>query len=255
MKKKNRFGILLLVGFFLLAGILYTVSYIRPWKKDPILLDGEKVSDAVNGSLDESASQSVSMIEEDITPNDTEKTEHHTEDVPPNETDKSMMVVHICGAVKNPGVYEVADGTRLNDIVMAAGGLTKKAAAEFVNLAQTIVDGQQYYIPSQSDVEGMDRLDTTDSFNADALNPDTMAAGVCIQNQTDSGSRTSGKININTATREELMTLPGVGESKADAVIAYRETVSQFETVEDIKKVNGIKDGLFQKISAQITVR
>lgn len=224
MKKKRVIKILFTIGFILCAGILYTVTYLRPWKKE-VLLDDPITSESALAEID--SAQSL-------------KPEEDSEDVSPNQTTERTKYIHICGEVRNPGVYEAKEDTRLNDVVKLAGGLTEQAAADFVNLAERVEDGQQYYIPSKAEME---------ECSHSLKNPLTEA-----DYKEEKNAVSEGLVNINTATREELMTLPGVGEAKAKAIIDYRENVGRFETIEDITKVNGIKTGLLQKIREQVVV-
>ena len=138
-------------------------------------------------------------------------------------------------AVKHPGVYSLESGQRLCDAVNAAGGFKKTAARLSVNLAMLLSDGEQVIIPTKKQVASYNKTYKGNS-----------AGGTASTN-------TDGLVNINTASREELMSLPGIGASKADAVIEYRLSNS-FKTIEDIKNVTGIKDGVFNQIKNQITV-
>ena len=156
----------------------------------------------------------------------------------PEEVNTSVeqvsIAVHVCGQVKNPGVYTLAKGARVSDAIDAAGGLTKEAAGDFINQAQKLEDEQQVYVPSQEEAEESPKVIQQETNN-------------------DSHSENKGLININQATREELMTLPGIGEAKADMIITYREEHGKFASIEDIKNISGIKDGVFNKICDLIT--
>ena len=136
------------------------------------------------------------------------------------------IYIHICGEVKHPGVYELNAGSRIFEAVEAAGGFTKKAAQHSVNQAQILSDGQQLYIFSDDEVQNQS-----------------------AENQ----GKDQGKVDINRASKEELMTLPGIGESKADAIIRYREERGGFSSIEAIMEIEGIKEGVFRKIEDQIT--
>lgn len=139
--------------------------------------------------------------------------------------------VYICGAVANPGVYELPAGSRIYEAVEAAGGLTDAADQTYLNQARILKDEEQIYVPTQEETQ-----------NADGPK--------------DIGTDTEdGKINLNTATKEELMTLAGIGESKADSIIRYREEHGKFQEIEDIMKIEGIKSGVFNKIKEQIIVK
>jgi competence protein ComEA len=148
---------------------------------------------------------------------------------------QESIAVHVCGQVKKPGVYTLAQGARVSDAIEAAGGLTKEAASDFINQAQKLEDEQQVYVPNQEETKESPKV---------------------IQQENgydDSHSVKKGLVNINQATREELMTLPGIGEAKADMIIAYREENGRFATIEEIKNISGIKDGVFSKICDLIT--
>lgn len=146
-------------------------------------------------------------------------------------TEDVMIYVHIVGAVKNPDVYIVKENTRLIDLIVLAGGLTKDASSESVNQASILLDGQQIYIPTKDEIE----------------------QGLISESNTVSNG--TGKININKATMDELMTLPGIGESKAESIIAYRMNNNGFKSIEDIKNISGIKDAVFDKISDKIDIK
>lgn len=141
------------------------------------------------------------------------------------------LFVHVCGAVANPGVYQMEPGSRLYEAVEMAGGLTDEADETCLNMARQLSDGEQVLILTKEETAAIPRT-TADS----------------------QGTQTPGLVNINTATMAELTTVSGIGESRAQAIIAYREANGSFRCIEDIKKVDGIKDGLFSKIKDQITV-
>ena len=143
------------------------------------------------------------------------------------------MVIYICGAVASPGVYELPAGSRVNDAVTAAGGFSAEADRNYVNLAEPISDGIKIQIPTVQEVSTM-KPDISDSFAA--------------------SDQKSGLININRASKEELKTIPGIGDGIATRIIDYRTQNGSFNTVEDIMKVSGIKEKLFSKIKNHITV-
>lgn len=147
---------------------------------------------------------------------------------------KEYIAVYICGAVRHPGVYNFVMGKRLCDAVKAAGGFKKSAARSAVNLAKRLVDSEQIIIPTKKQITSDSDKSLESSYEVVPSDKD-------------------GLVNINTASKEELMTLSGIGESKADAVIKYRLS-NKFNSIEDIKNVAGIKDGVFNQIKDQITV-
>lgn len=144
---------------------------------------------------------------------------------------EKAILVHVCGAVKNPGVVSLPEGSRAQDALDAAGGFSENAGRDFVNLAEPVQDGQKLYFP------------TTEEANASA------AQGAALQETGD------GRVNINTADIAALCTLPGIGEARARDIIAYRDANGAFENCEDIMKVSGIKDSVYGRISDKIKVR
>lgn len=144
--------------------------------------------------------------------------------------------VHICGEVVSPGVYELKEGSRVFQAIEKAGGVTDQAAAEYLNMAEQVKDGMKIVVPGKEEVEAAKARGEI-SFRAEA-----------------SSNVQKAKVNLNTATKEELMTLRGVGEAKANDILKYRESHGGFQRIEDIMKISGIKDAAFQKIKDDITV-
>lgn len=151
----------------------------------------------------------------------------------------TQIYVYICGAVELPGVYCLKEGSRLYEAVALAGGMTDDADKNCLNMARQIVDGEQILILTQKEAAlqkeaGVYRYPAEESMQGAA-------------------AQKSNLVNINTATVAELTTVSGIGESRALAIIAYREKNGNFGSIEEIKKVDGIKDGLFSKIKDKIT--
>ena len=165
-----------------------------------------------------------------------------------NETSKTgICYVHVCGAVKAPGVYGLTADSRLFEAIQMAGGLTEEAAGEALNQAQLVEDGSRIYVPTKEEAKaGMENGGT---FAQNAENGKTEGA-----DGTAAGNPADDRVNINTAAKDELMTLPGIGEAKAEAVIRYREEHGGFQKIEDLMEVEGIKEGVFQKVKDQIKV-
>lgn len=141
---------------------------------------------------------------------------------------EGQIWVHVCGEVKNPGVYCISAGSRVFDAIEAAGGFTKNADENSLNLALTLEDEGKIQVGSKK------KKGTTDDDG----------------NVTDS----EGKVNLNTATLEDLMTLPGIGEKRAQSILYLREQKGSFQKIEELLEAEGIKDGIFQKIKDLITV-
>ena len=160
----------------------------------------------------------------------------------------STVFVHVCGCVEKPGVYELPEGSRIYEAIEAAGGLTEEGAGDFLNLALPTEDGMKVEVPDRE----LARL-----LREQGISPEGTALG---RGQTAGSDPLGGqapggpKVNLNTAGREELMTLDGIGETRAEAIIRYRETYGGFQSIEDVMNVSGIKEGAFEKIKDDITV-
>ena len=185
-----------------------------------------------------------------------------------------IIKVYVCGAVNNSGVYELSSGDRIADAIDAAGGFSTEADTEYLNLAMVVSDGMKIQVPTTDEIEELEKAEAqsssddqadssadtsfvvtgdgkpvdTNKQNSEADN--TSALSSC-DNASDSGNVL---VNINTAGVDELCTLSGIGKSRADAIIAYRNENGPFKSIEDIKKVSGIKDKVFEQIKDSITV-
>lgn len=193
-----------------------------------------------------------------------------------------VIYVHVCGAVQNPDVYELPEGSRVYEAVQAAGGFASDADESYVNQAQKLPDGAKLVIPTLEQTAAL-----TEAASADTALADTASAaqqgeagqdggagreyGIVRQDdgagvsesagQSASGGGTGGvsgasdgRVNINTATVEELCGIPGIGSTRAAAIVAYREKAGGFSSVEEIMNVSGIKEGTYEKIRDSIKV-
>lgn len=162
------------------------------------------------------------------------------------------VIVDIKGEVTTPGVYELIKGSRVIDVINEAQGLTSNANTRYINLSKILEDGDAIVIYSNDEIENAskeDKIEVTTPCVCEDVN------SACIENNTNKeNNQTSEKININTATQEELTSLSGIGESKAKSIIKYREENGNFKSIEDIMKVSGISENLFAKIKENITV-
>lgn len=162
------------------------------------------------------------------------------------------LVVHICGAVSAPGVYELPAGSRIIDAVEAGGGFLPEAEEACCNLAEEIVDGCQIYIMTKSEscADGQ-----TEKKAGIQTSPDSDMQTTDRNVRSNSATALeNGLVNLNTADIAALTTLPGIGESRAKAIISYREQHGAFAQIEDIMKISGIKQAAFSKIKDKITV-
>ena len=173
-------------------------------------------------SKKEEAVEEIAVVETTVL---AEKTEVST-------TQETVIFVDIKGEVKNPGVYQMKVGDRVKDALDAAGGLTDEADSQKVNLAQRVEDQMVIVVPKVGE-------EVTE-----------IPAGVMSQE-----AAKEGKVNINTATVEELKTLKGVGEKKAEAIIEYRKKNGSFKTKEDLMKVRGIGKKLFESFQERIVTQ
>ena len=151
-----------------------------------------------------------------------------------SEKEKSTenIFVYVCGAVQKPGVFEILPGHRICDAIAAAVGLSDQAAGDSLNQAEVLSDGQ------------MLRVLTTEEAAAATVQP----------GQETAESSRDGRVDINTADASALMSLPGIGQSKADAIIAYRNEHGAFKAPEELMNISGIKEGVYQKIKDSIKV-
>ena len=149
----------------------------------------------------------------------------------------STIFVHVCGKVNDPAVYEFENGARVVEAIEKAGGFMEDAATDYLNLAKELSDGEKIYVPDKEEAAG--------------LKPQN--EGIAAESSGNVVSADS-RININTASKEELLSLKGIGDSRAQDIINYRTENGKFAAIEDIMKVPGIKQGAFNKIKDNIRV-
>ena len=167
------------------------------------------------------------------------------------------IYVDVSGAVVSPGVYCLDAGSRIFQAIEAAGGCTTEAAPVWLNQAAELSDGQKVYVPTVQEAEDAAAGNGAGDNAGNLWDLDTQSA---VTEQTPDGTGQvsedtgTGKVNINTADKELLTTLPGVGSSKADAILAYRQEQGGFSSIEEIMNVEGIKEGVFARIKDRISV-
>lgn len=243
MKKEEAAGrrkIISAVLCMMAAGICYSCSCMGRGglssQTETRIVLGETGGEA--GLEQESLSLESETVREEIS--DTPETETS------QETD--YVYVHVCGQVVSPGVYQLLKGSRVYEAVALAGGCTETGAPDWLNMAQKVTDGMKIQVPDQETVRRL--MEEQPAEDGLIQIPDSAQEG-------SAGVQTfqaEALVNINTADKAQLMTLPGIGESRAEAIIQYREEYGDFQKPEDIMKVSGIKEAAFQKIKDSITV-
>lgn len=164
------------------------------------------------------------------------------------------ICVYVCGAVKTPGVYRLPEESRVCDAIAAAGGLLEDAEERSLNQAERLVDGEQITVFTKEEITANGgRLSSGGAITGGASGSAEGSAAGGVTNGTGADG-TTARININTASREQLMMLPGIGKARAAAIIAYREENGAFSSIEAIQNVEGIKEKAFNKIKDLIEV-
>lgn len=232
---KSRLQLIVVLLFIGTAGIIFMLSG-KSTQSNDTEMDLELVQDDAGSSL---ASQSIQseIIQKDETSSQNQPKEIKDEK---KSDEPEVIFVHVCGAVKKEGVYQVKNSARVVDAIRAAGGLTKAAASYGINQAEQLKDGTQIYIPTKKEIE------------ENRVNKPDLSGMVNVSD--GSKGEHSDVVNINTATKDELMKLNGVGEAKATLIINFRETNGGFKTINDLMKIKGIKQKFFDKIKDSICV-
>ena len=196
-------------------------------------------------NLYEEDSEIILTNEENVLDVETNEIEGSNEEIssPNNSEAEETVVVHVIGEVNNPGVVTLPEGSRIIDAINEAGGKTEEADLSKINLAYIVEDGTQIYIPR-----------INENLNQVNLISDGAGVGVVITDSNVEENEVNAKVNINTASKEKLETLPGVGETTAQKIIDYREANGKFKTIEDIKNVSGIGDSKYESLKDKITV-
>lgn len=222
----------------LLLGTICFLVWNSYFKKDKVLLEDDDVN----------------LISDNL-----EKVEESS-----NVSEEKYILVDIKGEVKKPGVYKLKENSRVIDAINASGGLTKKAYTKYINLSRILKDENVIIVNSTSEIKKVSSGNniTEVKINNDSKNSASISESELITNDnvkseednTVNSLENNQKVNINTATKEELMKLSNIGESKAEKIIDYRTANGNFNSIEDIKKVSGIGDKLYDSIKKNITV-
>lgn len=153
---------------------------------------------------------------------------------------EQQVIVDVKGAVARPSIYTLAPTQRVHDAILMAGGLLEHASTKYINLAERLADGMVIYVPTEEEVEEM-------NGSMFSYSPDAGASS-------NDNSTSSGKININSASQSELETLPGIGPSRAQQIIAYREQQGAFRQLEDMMNISGIGPKIFEGLKDLIEI-
>lgn len=223
MRRENVIKYSIIAVIFIVCGIFYSINF----NEESISLSSIKDTEQADLGKDQELNLSENQNKEN-----TVSTVVETEQLEPEK--KASIFVYVCGEVNAPGVYELLSGARVYEAVEAAGGLSENAADNYVNLAQVIDDGEKILIPCKEDI----------------LNGTVTA----LENGSAQASSEPGKININTADADALTTLPGIGEAKANSIISYREANKGFKSKEELMQIEGIKEGVYNKIKDLIII-
>ena len=170
------------------------------------------------------------------------------------ETNENIYV-EVKGAVQNPGVYAMNEQDLINDAINLAGGFLDNAYTDNINLSKKVTDELVIFVYTEKEYQNSTYSNTTSSNNDYQIdNALKNKVSIITSDSTNSDTGTSSLININLASITELMTLPGIGETKANNIISYREENGFFKAIEEIKNVSGIGDATFDQFKALITV-
>lgn len=205
-----------LVAALLLTGCARSVEYDIKSSSAGDTISGVSNTSSEESSEDESAPTSGYV--NSASANSADETSSEVE----------TICVYVCGSVASPGIYNLKDGSRVYEAIKAAGGLLEGVDETGINMAEKLSDGQQITV-------SMEGADTSTGSS-------------------DSQSNSSVKVNINTASKEELMTLSGIGEARADEIISYRSSYGRFDSIDEIMNISGIGEKMFEKIKESIEV-
>ena len=177
------------------------------------------------------------------------------------QKDIKNLIVEIKGAVITPGVYTLKEGSRVIDLINIAGGLSEGANTDYINQSKILEDQMVIKIYTNQEIEESNRVEVVTKYIEKECNCPKITNDACLINDssnnnsniTSDTNSTNGLININTCTLDQLLTLPGIGESKALAIIEYRQS-NKFEKIEDIQNVTGIGANLYEKVKSYIEV-
>lgn len=213
---------------FILMFIMLVTGCSGQDQEDGLLLsEAEEILQEEDGGKEQQ--KEADIADTDVPGHGSGKETASVEDLQP------LIYVQVSGAVMHPGVYALPEGSRVFQAVELAGGLTEKAEPRSLNQAQPVKDGEMIWVMTAGEFASQENV---------LGNPSA-----------DMGDKDDGKVNLNTATKEELMELPGIGAAKAAGIVAWREMNGSFAQIEDLMKIEGIKEGVFSKIEDYVKVQ
>lgn len=245
-EKKRCICIASAVIFVVIAGIVYFCGHNS--FAGYTALTGEDKTFEGNASCDSGGSKMKLSDENDSEHDNSEDSSSIQSNAP--ATMPEVVIVHVCGAVTSPGIYEVGGNRRVSDAIDAAGGFLDTADRGYLNLARELCDGEKLVVYTRKETK---KIAKTEESEHEIANPE--ASETCDKANTEDIGSNVNQVNINTALAEELMTLPGIGQSKADAIIAFRESNGGFSSIDELMLIPGIKEGVYSKIENYIVVK
>lgn len=251
---KSRLQVLVVLLFIGIAGAVFMFSGKNEGKETGLEVVEDMSSGAVNYSKSGYEETATSTLVDNKKEAFAKNGQGKSADVQPTGEESpnagaGRIFVHVCGAVKKEGVYELSPDARVVDAIRAAGGCTKKAASFGINQAEALKDGVQVYVPTKAEL----KKETNGVGSLASFGTEGVRTGLSSQGMNPGGGG-DALININLATKEELMKLNGVGEAKAELIITYRQAKGGFKDIKDIMKIKGIKQKFFDKIKDKICI-
>lgn len=248
MKKKEKvIGSLIIavvaIGFLFVGYSKTNDKKISEDDMERLFLNAEKEDDESESTLKKSKKN------DDIEENEKENINESNEKESSN-SNIEKIVVEIKGEVKNPNVYVLENGSRIYELIEKAGGPTDEADLSNINRALYLTDGQCIVVRNMNDAKEGETGSLEESLNGDSIETVMNSLG-----EKGESSEENSTININTASKETLMTLNGIGESKAQAIIDYREEIGGFKSIDDITNISGIGEKTLEKIKDKISIK
>ena len=244
LKKEN---IMKLLGIGIMSLFLLGCaesSFLLTEKESPKMQEGQVLEDDQVALEEQVAEDEQTTLEEQVTEESQTVLEETQE-----------IVVHICGAVNNSGVFFLEEGERVYHAIELAGGLKADADGDYINQALLLEDGMKIVIPTKDETKRWkEKEQEAEAKPYEEGEAETFYVQYAESDSSTVGDEKSGKVNLNTADEKMLCTLPGIGTSRAKSIIDYRTKNGVFKRIEDVMKVSGIKEAAFEKIKDFITV-